>query len=157
MPAATFWSLAVYEVSKRAPSRNENEVFARSSRNDLAYNEDGSVELYIGPDAPERDAHNHGFLELRAAKAHGQSRHVVKLARFDLYVRCLASCWTEDHRTETGGGVDEAGTHERSWRAPKKEIGTPPKHADLCRTVTERAEQRNLCGLVAAPVLNGQG
>jgi hypothetical protein len=55
-PAEAFWSLTVYEVSTRTLVQNEYEIADRSSRMDLAYNDDGSVNIYIGPDKPEGDA-----------------------------------------------------------------------------------------------------
>ena len=51
-PVAQFWSVTVYD--------NETRCFVdtgvqpdRSSRNDIVKNEDGSVDLYFGPIAPE--------------------------------------------------------------------------------------------------------
>ncbi len=55
-PAEAFWSLTVYEVSTRTLVQNEYEIADRSSRMDLAYNEDGSVNIYIGPTPPDGDA-----------------------------------------------------------------------------------------------------
>ncbi len=52
VPAEEFWSLTVYDVSTRAPIRNEQVVADKSSRMDLDVNENGTVTLYIGPDAP---------------------------------------------------------------------------------------------------------
>lgn len=52
VPAAEFWSLTVYDVATRAAIRNEQKVADKSSRMDLQTNEDGSVTLYVGPDAP---------------------------------------------------------------------------------------------------------
>jgi hypothetical protein len=54
-PAEAFWSLTAYEVSTRTLINNKHEIADRSSRMDLAYNDDGSVDLYIGPDKPEGD------------------------------------------------------------------------------------------------------
>jgi hypothetical protein len=54
-PAEAFWSLTAYEVSTRTLINNQNEIADRSSRMDLAYNDDGSVDLHIGPDKPEGD------------------------------------------------------------------------------------------------------
>ncbi|MBO6511977.1 MAG: DUF1254 domain-containing protein, partial [Roseibium sp.] len=56
VPAEAFWSLTAYEVSTRTLIQNEQEIADRSSRMDLAYNEDGSVTLHVGPDAPEGEA-----------------------------------------------------------------------------------------------------
>ncbi|WP_209599674.1 DUF1254 domain-containing protein [Ruegeria sp. HKCCSA071] len=56
VPAEAFWSLTVYEVSTRTLVRNDYEIADRSSRMDLAYNDDGSVTLHIGPNEPAGDA-----------------------------------------------------------------------------------------------------
>ncbi|WIY24814.1 DUF1254 domain-containing protein [Parasedimentitalea psychrophila] len=52
-PAELFWSITLYDVETRsqvlAPSNNA----ALSSYDDLRYNEDGSVDLYFGPKAPD--------------------------------------------------------------------------------------------------------
>ena len=53
VPAETFWSITVYEVSTRTLINNQYEIADRSSRMDLAMNADGSVDIYIGPDKPE--------------------------------------------------------------------------------------------------------
>ena len=55
VPAEAFWSLTVYEVSTRTLVQNKYEIADRSSRMDLAFNDDGSVSLYIGPDRPKGD------------------------------------------------------------------------------------------------------
>lgn len=57
-PAAEFWSLTVYDVSTRAPIKNEQGVADKSSRMDLNTNEDGSVTLYLGPDEPASGTDN---------------------------------------------------------------------------------------------------
>jgi len=54
-PAETFWSITAYEVSTRTLVQNKYEIADRSSRMELAYNADGSVDIYIGPDKPEGD------------------------------------------------------------------------------------------------------
>jgi len=59
VPAKDFWAVVVYEPQTRAelqtgptfPSRNNN-------RDDLTENEDGSVTLYFGPEAPEGKENN---------------------------------------------------------------------------------------------------
>ena len=53
VPAATFWSITVYEVSTRTLINNSHEIADRSSRMDLAMNADGSIDIYIGPDKPD--------------------------------------------------------------------------------------------------------
>ena len=55
VPAEAFWSITAYEVSTRTLVKNDFEIADRSSRMDLAYNADGSVDIYIGPDKPEGD------------------------------------------------------------------------------------------------------
>lgn len=52
-PAEAFWSLTVYEVATRTIIQNEYGIADRSSRMDLTYNDDGSTDIYIGPDKPE--------------------------------------------------------------------------------------------------------
>ena len=52
-PAELFWSLTAYEVSTRTLVQNKHEIADRSSRMDLDYNADGSVDIYIGPDKPQ--------------------------------------------------------------------------------------------------------
>lgn len=58
VPAAEFWSLTAYDVSSRAPLRNDRKVADKSSRMDLDVNDDASVTLYIGPDEPETGTAN---------------------------------------------------------------------------------------------------
>jgi len=53
VPAAEFWSLTAYDVSTRAPLRNDQKIVDKSSRMNLQKNDDGSVTLYIGPDEPK--------------------------------------------------------------------------------------------------------
>ena len=53
IPAETFWSITVYEVSTRTLINNKHEIADRSSRMDLAMNADSSIDIYIGPDKPE--------------------------------------------------------------------------------------------------------
>lgn len=56
IPAEAFWSFTAYEVSTRTIIQNDHEIADRSSRMDLAYNGDGSVDLYMGPDRPAGEA-----------------------------------------------------------------------------------------------------
>ena len=51
-PAAAFWSVTVYDVSTRCLIDNEQRIGDRSSLMDLLKNEDGSVDIYFGPEAP---------------------------------------------------------------------------------------------------------
>ncbi|SNS61053.1 DUF1214 domain-containing protein [Tropicimonas sediminicola] len=54
-PAEAFWSMTVYDVATRALTINNEKLADRSSKMDLLVNDDGSVDLYIGPDKPEGD------------------------------------------------------------------------------------------------------
>ncbi len=52
-PVLQFWSLTVYDVSTRCLIDNKEKLADRSSRQpDLVKNTDGSVDLYVGPNAP---------------------------------------------------------------------------------------------------------
>jgi hypothetical protein len=52
-PAKLFWSATVYSVDTRCLIDNEQQRGDRGSRDpELAYNEDGSVDLYFGPQEP---------------------------------------------------------------------------------------------------------
>lgn len=51
-PAAQFWSVAVYSWDTRTLIDNDQRKAALSSRQDLAVNADGSVDLYFGPTLP---------------------------------------------------------------------------------------------------------
>lgn len=53
VPAKNFWSLTIYDVSTRCLIDNPQEKADRSSRQNLRKNEDGSVDLYVGPEAPQ--------------------------------------------------------------------------------------------------------
>jgi hypothetical protein len=53
-PVKQFWSLTVYDVDTRMLIQNKEQKADRSSRQpDLVKNADGSVDLYVGPKAPE--------------------------------------------------------------------------------------------------------
>ena len=58
VPAETFWSMTLYDVSTRCPMESEYEKVDLSSRMDLLINEDGSIDLYIGPTKPEGKEQN---------------------------------------------------------------------------------------------------
>lgn len=53
VPAKDFWSVVVYDSASRSMMLTSQEFPALSSYSDLATNEDGSVDLYFGPKAPE--------------------------------------------------------------------------------------------------------
>jgi len=57
-PAEAFWSTTVYDVATRAVIDNTTQTADRSSRMDLLINEDGSVDIYYGPSAPEGKEQN---------------------------------------------------------------------------------------------------
>jgi hypothetical protein len=50
VPAKQFWSLTAYDVATRSLIINPQQVSERSSRQNLASNADGSVDLYLAPD-----------------------------------------------------------------------------------------------------------
>lgn len=52
-PVAQFWSMTIYDVGSRGLIDNPSQQADRSSRMDLQKNEDGSVDLFVGPAAPE--------------------------------------------------------------------------------------------------------
>jgi hypothetical protein len=52
-PMKEFWSVTIYDVDTRCPIDNEQQIADLSSRMDLIENNDGSVDLYFGPEAPE--------------------------------------------------------------------------------------------------------
>jgi len=52
-PVKQFWSLTIYDVDTRGLIHNDQQRADRSSRQaDLVKNADGSVDLYVGPNAP---------------------------------------------------------------------------------------------------------
>lgn len=54
VPAKNFWSVTVYDVSTRCLIDNPQRRADRSSRQaDLIKNDDGSIDLYVGPQAPD--------------------------------------------------------------------------------------------------------
>jgi len=52
-PAARFWSVTVYHNDTRYLIQNEQQIADKSSRMDVDRNEDGSVDIYFGPEAPK--------------------------------------------------------------------------------------------------------
>ncbi|MGI9476960.1 MAG: DUF1254 domain-containing protein [Hyphomicrobiaceae bacterium] len=53
IPAANFWSVTVYHPETRSLLANDQDKPARNSYDDLRWNDDGSVDLFFGPEAPE--------------------------------------------------------------------------------------------------------
>ena len=51
-PAKLFWSVTLYDVDTRSLLVNSQKIADRSSRMDLRKNDDGSVDIYVGPKAP---------------------------------------------------------------------------------------------------------
>jgi len=51
-PIKLFWSVTLYDVDTRALILNKEKIADRSSRMDLRKNDDGSVDIYCGPEAP---------------------------------------------------------------------------------------------------------
>jgi hypothetical protein len=58
VPAKAFWSITVYNVGTRTLIDNGQGIADRSSRMNLDYNEDGSVDIYIGPNPPKGKKNN---------------------------------------------------------------------------------------------------
>ena len=52
-PMKQFWSITLYDVDTRCPIDNIQQIADRSSRMDLITNDDGSADMYFGPQAPE--------------------------------------------------------------------------------------------------------
>jgi len=52
-PAKQFWSVTLYDVDTRSFIVTKEQIADRSSRMDLIKNVDGSVDIYMGPKAPE--------------------------------------------------------------------------------------------------------
>ena len=52
-PAKQFWSLTLYDTRSRGLIDNPQQVADKSSRQELIKNADGSVDLYMGPTAPQ--------------------------------------------------------------------------------------------------------
>ncbi|NED79784.1 DUF1254 domain-containing protein [Streptomyces sp. SID11233] len=51
-PAKLFWSATVYDIATRCLIDNRQQRGDRGSRDELHYNDDGSVDLYFGPEPP---------------------------------------------------------------------------------------------------------
>ena len=57
-PAEAFWSITLYDVATRCLIINKQKIADRSSRMDLLKNKDGSVDIYMGPNAPKGKEQN---------------------------------------------------------------------------------------------------
>jgi hypothetical protein len=53
VPAANFWSVTLYDAENASGLRNGQPFPSIGSLSDLTYNDDGSVDLYFGPELPE--------------------------------------------------------------------------------------------------------
>jgi len=51
-PIDLFWSVTLYDIDTRALILNDQKIADRSSRMDLRKNQDGSVDIYVGPKPP---------------------------------------------------------------------------------------------------------
>jgi hypothetical protein len=53
-PALKFWSIAVYDPQTRSMLQTSQAYPTKASwRDEMIVNEDGSIDLFIGPEAPE--------------------------------------------------------------------------------------------------------
>ena len=52
VPSIRFWSVTVYDNKSRSMTMNEENRAAVTSYDDMKFNEDGSVDLYFGPNPP---------------------------------------------------------------------------------------------------------
>ncbi len=57
-PVELFWSVTLYDFETRSQVQTDTNRAALSSYDDLKYNEDGSVDLYFGPSAPDSYENN---------------------------------------------------------------------------------------------------
>lgn len=57
-PAKQFWAMTLYDTETRSFIDTKHDIAGLDSRKDLIKNEDGSVDLYIGPDAPKGKEQN---------------------------------------------------------------------------------------------------
>jgi hypothetical protein len=59
VPAKNFWSIVVYDPQTRSELQTSQPLPSiQSQRAKLTYNEDGSVDLYFGPEAPKGKENN---------------------------------------------------------------------------------------------------
>ena len=57
-PAKQFWALTLYDTETRSFIDTPHDIAGLDSRKDLVKNADGSVDLYIGPEAPKGNEKN---------------------------------------------------------------------------------------------------
>lgn len=69
VPAKSFWSFTVYDVASRAMIDNEMQRSDVSSRMDLVYNNDGSVDIYIGPEKPADTSKQNNWIQTEPGKS----------------------------------------------------------------------------------------
>jgi hypothetical protein len=53
VPAANFWSVTLYDAENASGLKNRRPFPSIGSLSDLQYNDDGSVDLFFGPELPE--------------------------------------------------------------------------------------------------------
>jgi hypothetical protein len=59
VPAKNFWSVVAYDAETRSMIQTDTEITGRDSyQQTLEHNDDGSVDLYLGPTAPDQHADN---------------------------------------------------------------------------------------------------
>ena len=58
VPSVRFWSVTVYDNKTRSMTMNQENKAAITSYDNLSYNDDGSVDLYFGPSAPNELENN---------------------------------------------------------------------------------------------------
>jgi hypothetical protein len=66
IPAKDFWSVTVYDSANRSMMATSQKFPAASSYSDVATNEDGTIDIYFGPKAPEGKESN--WIETDRAK-----------------------------------------------------------------------------------------
>ncbi|MCK5681657.1 DUF1254 domain-containing protein, partial [bacterium] len=57
-PAKHFWAMTLYGTETRCLIDNKREIAGLDSRMDLAKNSDGSVDLFFGPEPPQKNRQN---------------------------------------------------------------------------------------------------
>jgi hypothetical protein len=57
-PAEQFWAMTLYDTETRSFIDTPSDIAGLDSRKDLIKNDDGSVDLYFGPEAPQRQEQN---------------------------------------------------------------------------------------------------